>query len=109
MVLEVDDVVSSTEPASFISRMLLLTVNHDLHSHIMQGIRLAEVHDIEFHLHVLGRIRDLKEEPLGVAIGVNIILQQEVILFIVLLVGDAEVPTLETRFEEECPVIVILE
>ncbi len=87
--------------------MLLLAVNHYLHSRIMQRVRLAKIHDVKLHPQSLCCIRDFEEEPLGVAVRINIILQEQVVLIFALLVRDAQIPTLKAGLEEERPVIIV--
>ncbi len=47
---------------------------------VEEGVRFLEIDDIELNLKLLGRVLDSKEEPLGIAIGVNVVLQDEVVL-----------------------------
>lgn len=44
---------------------------------------------------------DFEVEPLSVTLGVHIVFQPEVILYVVHLDGASEVATLETRLENE--------
>ena len=45
--------------------------------------------------------KDLEVEPLGMALGVDVVLEPEVVLDVVHLDGPAEVPTLESGVEDE--------
>ncbi len=45
------------------------------HAIVVERVRLGEVQNIEFYFHILPRVADSEEEPLCMAIGINVILQ----------------------------------
>ena len=82
----VRDALAATEPASAVRALLIRTLGHnlrvntDFHAEIEERVRLCEVHYVECTTHIFPRIFDLKEEPLGVSIRVDVILHQQVVL-----------------------------
>lgn len=70
----------------------LLVANHweniRLHARIKKRVLLAKVDNIELEGESLGDIPDQEEEPLVVALGVDIILQYQVILIVLDLVDS---------------------
>lgn len=53
------------------------------HAIIEQRIRLPHVDYVQFHSHIFGRVGDSEVKPLSVALGVHIILQNQVILVLI--------------------------
>ena len=74
IVLLVDDIRSCSIPTNTVTCPFICAITQDSHSKIVQTIRLGEVQYIEAHFHTFACITYFKEIPLGVAVGVDVIL-----------------------------------
>lgn len=78
--------------------VLLLREDCDLHAVVEEGVVLEQVDDVEpqFHgvLHAHAKI-----EPLQVPLGVDVILQHQIVLIVGHLICCQQVPTLEVGIE----------
>jgi hypothetical protein len=84
-------------------------VAEDFHTIVVEGVGLGQVDDVEPDFHSFGRVAYSVEEPLGVAIGVNVILKNEIVLVVSLFDDSQEVSRLEARLEQESAVFRTLE
>lgn len=83
LIFEVLDGSSFSEP-SFPVLLLLLHGEYTWHHAIIeQRIRLPHVDDIELHSHIFGRVGDSEVKPLCVALGIHIILQNQVVFVLI--------------------------
>ena len=80
IILIVSEVFTASEPARLFlivfggHFLLLLRVNEHLHALIEQALRLDHIQHVEFDLHSFLDVANSIEEPLCVALRVNIIL-----------------------------------
>lgn len=73
-------ILTSPVPAEILLLGLPLGVDDDLHAHLVEVVHLVLVEDVEAHLVVLEGVGHFEEEPLGVAVGVDVVLQEKVVL-----------------------------
>lgn len=81
---------------------LALAVECDFHTEVEEAVRLAVVDDIELDRAPLSGVLNSKVEPLCMALGVDVILHQHVILTIRDLLSKEEVSALEPRLKQQC-------
>ena len=81
----------------------LLVLDHGedggLHAVLEQRVLLGEVDDVELDACALGHVAHAEEEPLVVALGVYVVLQDQVVLVVLALVGPEQVARLEVGVE----------
>ena len=75
LILEIFDAPSISEPPFPVLLLLLQRKHAGHHAVIEQRIRLPHVDDVQLHSHVFRRVCDPEVEPLSVALGINVILQ----------------------------------
>ena len=75
-------------------------VYDDLHAHFVEVVHFVLIEDVEAHFHVLSGVRDLEEEPLGIAVGVDVVLQEQVVLVVVEFGNHGEIAALEAGLED---------
>lgn len=83
LILVVLDGSSFSEPPFPIFFLLLHGEYTGHHAIIEQRIRLPHVDYIQFHSHISWRVGDPEVKPLRVALGIHIILQDQVILVLI--------------------------
>jgi hypothetical protein len=88
LVLEVADLRADPVPAHvFLAvRAFHGAVAQNAHAFIIQGVGLRKVKDVETDYLALADVRDSEEVPLSVAVSVDVILKDQ----IVLTVGDLD-------------------
>lgn len=69
-------------PAHSLYVLDLTRVAKNLHTIVVKWVRLGQVYDIESYFQTFGRISNSVKEPLSMAICIDVILQNKVILFI---------------------------
>ena len=79
-ILVVLDILTAAMPAQVLQLALLPGVNDDLHAQLVQVVDLVLVEDFELYPVLLEGIGNLEEEPLRVAIGVDVVLKQQIVL-----------------------------
>jgi hypothetical protein len=79
-VSEVSNLGATSKPAFLISSVLLERINTGKKSIVEEGVTLSHVNDINCQWLALGKAPNSEEEPLGIALGVYVILQKQVIL-----------------------------
>lgn len=83
LIFEVFDGSSLPEPSLAVPLLLLRGEHAGLHAVIEKGIGLPHVDDVELHRCIFWRVGDSEVKPLRVALGVDIVLQDEVVLVLV--------------------------
>lgn len=63
-------------PANIFLLALPFRVNYDPHSHFIEVIHFILVEDVELDCVVFEGVGHFKEEPLGIPVSVDIVLQQ---------------------------------
>lgn len=67
-------------PTNILLLGLLDRIYNNLHATLVQTILFIQVNNIESNFHPFGNIGNFEEEPLGVAICVDVVLEEEVVL-----------------------------
>lgn len=99
-VAEVMDVGSVAMPPSARMLLLLYAVYEHLHALLEERRALVEVHDVELVLLMRHCTRYPKKEPLGKAVGVDVALHRQVVLFFTpYLLGLLQIAALEVTLE----------
>jgi len=75
--------MSASKPFCFLQVVPLSREDHRLHSIIEQGISLHKIHNVYCDLLIFSGIRNGKEEPLSIPLGVYIVLKNKVIFIVV--------------------------
>ena len=91
VILEIRDVFTTPEPTLTILFVILLRENQDLHTFIVQTFRFDVVKHVEFYPHSSSSVLYLIVKPLGVTLGVYVILQNEIVLKVRYFVGYLQV------------------
>ena len=81
-VLVVFDIITGLEPTNLLFLSTLLRVDRNLHPKVEQTIRLGEVEDVEADCLTSTCIHRAEVEPLRMALCVDVVLHEEVILVI---------------------------
>jgi len=68
---------------------------------VLEGVVLEQVNDVEFVHAVFAGVAHAKLEPLGVAPGVLVRLEDEVVFVLLHLDGPTQVARLEPAFEDQ--------
>jgi len=102
-VLGVGDVVAATDPLGG-----LVGVDEGLHALVVEGLGLDEVEEVEPDLEAPARVCDLEEEPLRVALGVDVVLENQVVLEVGELLRELQVAGLELGLEDQRAVLSAL-
>lgn len=79
-IFEISDVLTPPQPSLLCPFILLERVHTGQQPIVEQRIWFPEVDDIEFNRLIFGDIGHPEVEPLRVALGIEVILQQQVIL-----------------------------
>lgn len=106
-VVIIPDFGSSAMPAHVFMQGHALRVDKNLHSLVVQAVRLAQIEDIEAGWTLL-HIRGSKEEPLRVPRCINIVLEEQHIFLRVDLARGRQVTRLESRLEYNGHVLCVL-
>ena len=75
-VSEVSNILTVLVPADVFVLAFLVTVDRDFHAIVEEGVRLRVVEDIEANLAAGSSVTNLEEEPLSMALSVNVVLHQ---------------------------------
>lgn len=70
------NILSCPVPTEILLLRLLVTINHYLHTHLVQRVLLVFIQYVKPHLVRLKSVRHLEKKPLRVSICVDVILQQ---------------------------------
>lgn len=105
IVLEIVDVLASSVPADVLFGLRFGTESVDPHSIVIKRIGLGQIKNIELHLLASFGVGDSEEVPLGVAIGVYVVLEDQIVFSIGDLDGGEEVAGLEATFKDESFVV----
>ena len=100
--LIVGHIKSVALPANFVLFCFLYRVDQWLHAHVVVGVGLHEVHDIETVLFVFLRVKHSEVVPLRVARGAVVVLQVEVILGVADFDCLAQVAAFKATLKDEC-------
>lgn len=81
--------------------------DHRLHSQLVQGVRLTQVEDVELDLRsfILSE-HDFEVVPLGVPLGIQIILQPEIVLDVVDFSSFSQIATFEAGVKDQQVVLL---
>ena len=74
------NVVTSPVPTEILIFGLFMTVNHYFHAHFVKRVLFILVENVEFDLLGFEGVGYFEKEPLRVPIGVDVILQEQIIL-----------------------------
>lgn len=99
LVPEIADFAAAPKPSLAAPTLLLKAVEAGQESIVEEGVSLAQVDDVEFDVSVLGGVDQPEVEPLRVALSVEVILKQQVVLEGGHLVGCEQVARLELSVE----------
>mmetsp|Transcript_43346 Transcript_43346/g.41753 ORF Transcript_43346/g.41753 Transcript_43346/m.41753 type:complete len:541 (-) Transcript_43346:140-1762(-) len=108
-ILVVKDVAPYSMPSFVLVLFGVLGEGEDLHAVVVEGVGFGEVDDVEADFLALPGVGDPEEVPLGVAVGVDVVLQDEVVLIVRDLQGRQEVPTLKSGLKDDCPILLALQ
>ena len=100
--LIVSNINSVALPSDFVLLSLLDRVDQWLHAHVVVGVRLHEVDDVEAVHFIFLCVLHSEVVPLRVALGSVVVLQVEVILGVADLDSLAQVPAFEATLKDEC-------
>ena len=78
--LEVFDLFSASVPAFSAPFVFLKRIDAGEQSIVEERIWFSQIDDIEFDMFVFGRIGDPEVKPLRIAFGIDVVLEQQVIL-----------------------------
>jgi hypothetical protein len=77
----------------------LRRIDKDLHTIIVETLGLDHIQHVEFDFEAFTSIRYPEVEPLSVAFGVDVVLENQVVLLVALLVSKLEITRFEARFK----------
>ena len=112
VILEITQVFATSRPAFLfgLSLLLLLSlfrVEQHFHAIVVETLAFDHVKHVEFDFLPLLNIRHPEVEPLRVPLGVNVVLENKVVLCVRLLVDELEVARFEAGLEDESSVALI--
>ena len=87
-------------PADILFLAFSLWIYYNFHPHFIQIVRFVLVENFEFDFVVFESVRHFEEEPLWVAVGVYIVLKQQIVLLVTYLGYKGEVAALEAWFKD---------
>ena len=119
VVLEITEVFAASGPAKGLAlgalggellEVFISSVGVDQHFHafVVQALGLDHVQDVELYFLTAGSVGDSEEEPLGVTLRIYVVLKDQIVLVVILLVGELKVSGLKSRLENEGLVFEIL-
>ena len=88
MILVVADVGTDAMPPQFFISCLILTVREHPHPLVVKTVRLGQVNNVEPNFLAFGCVTNSEEEPLSVSIGIDVILEHQIVFILRDLHGD---------------------
>lgn len=82
LVLSVTDIFAAFEPTYLLMLSFFVTVHTDFHTIIKKGIWFAVIENVEFYCLAFSCVHGSEIKPLGVTLGVDIVLHKEVVLVV---------------------------
>lgn len=82
LVLKVGDIGAAVVPSKLLLLGLLLTVDSYLHAVVEHRVRLVVIQDVELDWQARTRVLHTEIEPLSVAMSIDIVLHEAVVLLI---------------------------
>lgn len=92
---------TTSKPFSILLLICFFRKAKDFHSIIVQWIRFWKIENIELNWLSFRSVSHSEKEPLSVPVRVDIILKNEVVLFIWSFYSKIEVPTFKSWFENK--------
>ena len=80
IVLVIADIITSSKPAYVFCNLFLLGEDKDFHAFIKKTLRLNEVEKVKFDALVFASVLDAKVKPLSMTLGINVILEDKIVL-----------------------------
>ena len=90
-VLVVVDVCADSVPADALNVLDFVGVAEDFHAIVVEGVILGQIDYVEAYFLSFGCVANSEKKPLRVTIGIDVILQNEVVLVVRLLDDSQQV------------------
>lgn len=95
------DSFSDPMPSNTLLFLYFVAKTKDFHSIIVQGVRFGQVQDVEFYFLTLCCIGASEEIPLGVSIGVYVVLKHQVVLIFGYFDCGKQIARLKARLKDK--------
>lgn len=99
LILVVPNFAAHTVPAEVRRLGCVLAVAEHTHALVVQTVRLGQVDNVKAHFLAFASVADSKEVPLGVAVGINIVLKHEVVFVLAHLDCNQQISGLKARLK----------
>lgn len=101
VVLGVDDVRANAVPTGAFEPRFFRAVAEHFHALVVEGVRFAQIQEVQTSLFAFESVRDFEEKPLRMPISVNVILKNEVIFAITKSHSREQISTFEAAFKNK--------
>ena len=81
-ILIIFNILSSSMPTNVLFLALSFGIDDDLHSHFIKIVHFVLIEDVKFTFLIFKNIRNFKKEPLGISIGIYIVLKEQIVFLV---------------------------